>query len=133
VLHFPGEEKREHFEQVKNSKLDQRDYDFGGTVFPKVPLTSEGANSMRTRIFGGATFIGAAEFEHAQFTGGWTSFRSARFSGEQTFFDDAEFNGEWTSFHNAQFVGGGWASFQRVRFNTSRDTSFLGTQFKLRH
>ena len=128
VLHFPGEEKREHFEQVKNSKLDQRDYDFGGTVFPEGTSDFRGREFDANTNFGGANFMGAAEFKHAQFSGGRTSFRGARFSGEQTFFDDAEFNGEWTSFHNAQFVGGGWASFRRVPFNT-RDTSFLGTQF----
>jgi hypothetical protein len=37
VLHFLGEEeKKEDFEQVKQSKLApaQQDYDFSGTVFP---------------------------------------------------------------------------------------------------
>lgn len=34
VLHFPSEEKREDFEQVKKSKLAQKDYNFRGAVFP---------------------------------------------------------------------------------------------------
>ncbi len=35
VLHFPGEEKKENFEQVKKDKLEQEDYDFSGTFFPE--------------------------------------------------------------------------------------------------
>ena len=88
VLHFPGEEKKEDFDQVKQSKLApaQQDYNFGGTVFP------EG-----TSDFQGFEFEASVSFEGAQFSGEWTSFSGAQFSGERTDFQDAKFGAEVTS------------------------------------
>ena len=69
VLHFPGEEKKEDFEQVKKDKLEQEDYDFSGTVFP------EGTSDFSRFVFDGnadftgATFVGEADFKEAQFSG----------------------------------------------------------------
>jgi hypothetical protein len=74
VLHFPGEEKKEYFEQVKQSKLEREDYDFSGTVFP------EGSSDFSEFVFDGnadftgATFVGEANFAGAQFSGKRTSF-----------------------------------------------------------
>ena len=82
VLHFPGEEEREDFEQVKKDKLVQEDYYFSGTVFP------EGTSDFSRFVFDGnadftgATFVGRADFSFAQFSGAETSFSGAQFSGE---------------------------------------------------
>jgi hypothetical protein len=35
VLHFPGEEKKDDFTNVLESKLAENDYNFVGTVFPE--------------------------------------------------------------------------------------------------
>ena len=89
VLHFPGEEKREDFEQIKKDKLEQEDYGFSGTVFP------EGSSDFSEFVFDGnadftgATFVGEADFQEAQFSGAQTNFYRAQFSGAQTNFQAA--------------------------------------------
>ena len=68
VLHFPGEEKKEDFLQVIESKLEQEDYDFSGTVFP------EGTSDFSKFVFDGnadfteSTFVGKAAFAFTQFS-----------------------------------------------------------------
>ena len=68
VLHFPGEEKKEDFERVKQSKLEQEDYYFSGTLFP------EGTSHFSRFVFDGnadftgATFVGKAAFAFTQFS-----------------------------------------------------------------
>jgi uncharacterized protein YjbI with pentapeptide repeats len=116
VLHFPGEEKKEDFEQVKKDKLEQEDYDFSGTFFP------EG-----TSDFSRFVFEARVSFEGAQFSGEWTNFIRAQFSGAQTSFIRAQFSGEWTEFSGAQFSSE-WTDFQEAQFSGA-ETSFLGAQF----
>jgi uncharacterized protein YjbI with pentapeptide repeats len=128
ILHFPGEEKREDFEQVKKDKLQQEDYDFSGTVF------SEGTADFSRFVFDGnadftgATFVGEADFKYAQFRGESTSFLGTQFSGESTSFSSAQFSGERTSFFRAQFSGER-TSFFRAQFSSSKGTSFSSAQF----
>jgi hypothetical protein len=85
VLHEPDEAKnKEAFEKVKQGKLDRKDYDFGGAVFP------EGASNFRRRLFdadvtfAGATFHGKAAFSKAIFCGE-ANFCEATFKGEADF------------------------------------------------
>jgi len=118
VLHFPGEEKKEDFEQVKKEKLEQEDYDFSGTVFP------EG-----TSDFKGFEFEASVSFEGAQFSGESTYFQRAQFSGEGTFFDQAKFSGRLTDFSEAQFSGAG-TSFQEAKF--AQEVSFREATFRER-
>src|SRR5215207_8463107 len=62
VLHYPGEEKKDDFRKVIESKLAQKDYDFSGTIFP------EGTSDFSRFVFDGnadftgATFVGKADF-----------------------------------------------------------------------
>jgi uncharacterized protein YjbI with pentapeptide repeats len=127
VLHFPGEEKREDFEQVKKDKLEQEDYDFSGTVFP------EGTSDFSRFVFDGnadftgATFIGEADFSFAQFSGAETYFNRAQFSGAGTYFQGAQFSGEWTYFQDAQFSGES-TYFNGAQFG-SVETSFQEAHF----
>jgi uncharacterized protein YjbI with pentapeptide repeats len=127
VLHFPGEEKTEDFEQVKKDKLEQQDYDFGGAIFPDGTSNFERYEFDADVNFTGATFVGKANFQEAQFSGEWTSFQGAQFSGAETSFREAQFSGEWTTFSLAQFSGE-WRSFNTAQFSSAR-TTFEGAQF----
>jgi uncharacterized protein YjbI with pentapeptide repeats len=150
VLHFPGEKKKEDFEQVKKDKLEQEDYDFSGTFFPEgtsdfnrfvfeARVSFEGAQfSGESTYFAGAQFDGNTSFYGAQFNGDtyfaeahfsgeWTSFSSAQFSSERTDFSGAQFSGERTDFQQAHF-GGAETSFSSAQFSSER-TDFSGAQF----
>ena len=118
VLHFPGEGKREDFEHVKKSKLadSEKNYDFGGTIFPEGTSNFEGAEFDGNAIFAGATFFGDANFERAQFSGEWTFFTEAQFGGVKTNFTEVQFSGESTDFTGAQFSGGVGTYFQDATF-----------------
>jgi uncharacterized protein YjbI with pentapeptide repeats len=128
VLHFPREKKKENFEQVKQSKLEQEDYDFSGTVFP------EGTSDFAGRIFNAyanfneAPFFGNANFSDAKFSGERTYFRNAKFSGEWTDFSGAQFSGEITIFSGAQFSGK-VTDFSRARFSSRKIADFRDSQF----
>ena len=135
VLHFPGEEK-EDFEQVKKNKLEQEDYDFSGTVFPKGTSDFSRFVFDGNAVFTGATFIGEADFSDAQFSGERTSFQVAQFSGENIYFVGAHFSNESTYFEGAQF-GSAETSFQEATFakgvyfggvTFSEKVTFWGTQ-----
>jgi hypothetical protein len=103
VLHEPDEEKKEAFEEVKKSKLAGKDYDFGGTVFPDGTSDFKEFEFDANVSFEGATFIGAASFREAQFSGKATEFWEAQFSGKATTFAEAQFSSEVTTFAEAQF------------------------------
>jgi uncharacterized protein YjbI with pentapeptide repeats len=118
VLHYPGEDKdKEEFLNVKKSKLDRKDYDFSGTVFPEGTSDFEGREFDADASFRGATFVGSAIFYRAQFSGERTDFSRAQFSGEiaifiaaqfssaQTYFSEANFSAKRTEFGAAQFSG----------------------------
>ncbi len=127
VLHFPGEEKKEDFEQVKKDKLEQEDYDFSGTVFPEGTSDFGGVEFHTDTHFTDATFIGGAQFSDATFSGEGTYFVGAQFSGESTSFDRVQFSGESTSFQEATFAKEVY--FSRVTF--SEKVTFWGTQDNL--
>ena len=140
VLHFPGKEKREDFEQVKKDKLEQEDYDFSGTVFPKGISDFSRFVFDGNADFTGATFVGKADFTEAQFCGEWTTFSGAQFSGERTDFLVAQFNAAETLFNVAQFSGEGidflgaqfsgeWTTFSGAEFS-GESTSFSRAQFR---
>jgi uncharacterized protein YjbI with pentapeptide repeats len=126
VLHFPGEKKKEDFEQVKKDKLEREHYDFSGTVFP------EGTSDFSRCVFDGnadftgATFIGEADFSSAQFSGEVTDFSEAQFDGKLTDFSGAEFSAGGTSFFQAQF-GTGRIEFVGAQF--CRETNFKEATF----
>jgi uncharacterized protein YjbI with pentapeptide repeats len=152
VLHFPGEDKKDTFKEIVESKLNKNDYDFSGTVFPDGTSDFRGRIFMENVIFRGATFIGGADFRRAQFSGEATSFRRAQFSGERTDFSGARFSRERTTFRQAQFdskrtdfseaqfsaaqtyfigarFGGEWTGFRGARFK-SEQTGFRRARFR---
>jgi hypothetical protein len=112
VLHFPGEEKKDDFRKILESKLAQKDYDFGGTIFPDGTSNFEEAEFDANASFVGATFVGEATFREAQFSG-VTKFREAQFSGV-TDFRDAQFRGQRLTFQGTSFIKE--ASFARATF-----------------
>jgi len=124
VLHFPGEEKREYFEQVKKDKLEQEDYDFSGTVFPEGTSDFGGVEFHTDTHFTDATFIGGAQFSDATFSGEETDFSGTQFSGESTDFQEAQFGSAEISFREATFAKEVY--FSRVTF--SEKVTFWGTQ-----
>jgi hypothetical protein len=84
VLHDPDAEKnKEDFLKVRKSKLDRKDYDFGGTVFLDGTSNFEGTKFDANTHFAEAKFIGEANFSRAQFS-----------SSEKTYFTEAQFSSE---------------------------------------
>jgi uncharacterized protein YjbI with pentapeptide repeats len=128
VLHYPGEEKREVFLKVKESKLDQKDYDFSGTIFPEGTSDFHRTDFEENAIFRGATFLGVAEFGEAKFGGKETDFLEAKFSGEYTNFLNAIFSSEVTEFSRAEFSSTGWTIFRNAKFG-GKSTWFNNTRF----
>ncbi len=127
VLHFPSCDKEEDLKQVLDSKLTQRDYNFGGTFFPAGTSDFEAYEFNAEVNFAGATFAKGANFAGARFNGVETCFRVATFNGEQTNFSSAQFNGENTWFSTAQF-NSEVTSFSGATFN-GEQTSFVGATF----
>jgi uncharacterized protein YjbI with pentapeptide repeats len=127
VLHYPGEEKKDDFRKSLESKLRQKDYDFGGAIFPDGTSNFAEAGFDGATFFAGATFIGRADFLRAKFNGEWTSFQDAQFIGERTSFEDAKFIGETTDFSEAHFSGKR-TDFYRTQFG-GKTTFFTGAQF----
>jgi uncharacterized protein YjbI with pentapeptide repeats len=129
VLHDPAEEKdKEAFEKVKKGKLDRKDYDFRGTVFPEDTSGFGGVEFHTDTYFTDATFIGGALFQDATFSGGQTSFDRAQFSGGHADFKEAQFSGKRTSFEGVQFSSAWGTSFSEAQFSAA-ETSFSGVQF----
>jgi uncharacterized protein YjbI with pentapeptide repeats len=68
VLHYPAEKKnKEYFLQVKQSKLDGKDYDFGGTAFPEGTSVFKEFEFDADANFAGATFHGEVAFSKVTF------------------------------------------------------------------
>jgi uncharacterized protein YjbI with pentapeptide repeats len=129
VLHEPDESKnKEAFEEAQKSKLAQKDYDFGGAVFPDGTSDFEGFEFDAATNFDGATFFGAANFTRVQFSGVQTSFDGAQFSGNATHFEGAQFSGIDTFFQDAQFRAEE-THFEEVDFSSAQRTYFSGAQF----
>jgi uncharacterized protein YjbI with pentapeptide repeats len=127
VLHFPGEKNKEDLLKAKKRKLDRKDYDFGGTVFPEGTADFERFEFDTETYFTDATFIGGAQFRRATFRSERTNFDGAQFSGGSLDFARAELGGERTSFAGAQFSGR-WTSFAGAQFSGEL-TYFYGAQF----
>ena len=128
VLHEPSEGKNKgDFEEVKKSKLDRKDYDFGGTIFPDGTSDFSGFEFRARTNFSGTTFIGDAQFAEAQFGGEWTSFSGVKFDGGRTDFSGARFGGEWTDFIATTFGGDG-TNFLEAEFSGGR-TDFTAATF----
>lgn len=148
VLHFLSEEKSEDFRRVLESKLAQKDYDFGGTIFPDGTSNFEGAEFDGSVQFTGAAFLGTASFLRAQFSGktyfrrawfggesnftyaqfsGSTDFGDAQFRHKMTSFNAAEFSGQWTDFSDTQFSGE-VTVFNRAKFS-GQETDFSEVEF----
>jgi uncharacterized protein YjbI with pentapeptide repeats len=138
VLHYPGEEKnKEAFLKVIKSKLDEKDYNFGGTVFPEGTANFEEFEFDDDVYFSGVTLLGEARFAKATFSGKLTAFREAQFSGSADFsgakfsseritFPGTKFGGEHLFFSDAQFSGS--ADFSGAKFS-SELTYFRATRF----
>jgi uncharacterized protein YjbI with pentapeptide repeats len=135
VLHFPGEDKRTDFEEAKQSKLAQQNYDFSCTVFPEGTSDFEGLE-FEDATFHEATFVGNADFRGAKFRGEMTNFRGAKFCGEMTNFSHAEFFSPHINFSLALFRGK--TNFHVATFysqpdfhdSTLRDTTFENAYFE---
>ena len=152
VLHFAGEEKKDDFRKVIESKLARQDYDFRGAIFPEGASNFKGREFDADTDFAGATFMGAANFSEAKFSGDETEFSEVQFSGQitdftntqfnakntffreahlssgRTLFPDAEFNGKDTDFRSAEFSGE-WTDFSDATFSSVGATDFSYTKF----
>jgi hypothetical protein len=128
VLHYPDEAKnKEDFLKVKKSKLAQKDYDFGGTVFPKGTVDFDGFEFDANANFTGAIFSDNVSFRGAQFSGEETDFSLAKFGSTQTDFSYAEFSGSRTDFTSAEFHGDTTA-FYEAKFG-GNETLFHKAEF----
>jgi uncharacterized protein YjbI with pentapeptide repeats len=137
VLHFPGQEKVDEFRQALDSKLAQRNYDFGGTFFPDNALQLQEIALHEDATFRGATFAGGAHFFRVTFNGhtdfsrttfaGDTNFANSTFNGERTDFSSARFSGEHTDFSGAVFNTKS-THFARAH-SSSKSTHFSRTTF----
>jgi hypothetical protein len=110
VLHFPSEEKRADFNEAIKSKLEAKDFNFGGVWFPD------------SVDFNGFTFTALANFGLATFNAE-ASFVSATFNTEARFY--------LTEFRaSAYFVGTKFdalTSFAYTKFNAP--ALFVGAEF----
>ena len=97
-MQFQKEEKENDFNVVLESKLAQKDYNFGGTFFPADTTAFEAYEFDAVVNFDGTTFVKGANFTRAQFRGAHTTFEVAKFNGKQTTFSGPHLNGEQTSF-----------------------------------
>jgi uncharacterized protein YjbI with pentapeptide repeats len=104
VLHCPGEDKEDDFEEAKQSKFARQDFDFRGAIFPAGSANFRSVEFDVDMNFSGATFAGRVDFSAAQFSGETTNFSQTQFSGETTNFSQAQFSGGETSFQEATFL-----------------------------
>jgi hypothetical protein len=133
VLHFPGEDKKDRFEKQLNSKLTQKDYDFGGVCFPGDTAAFGSREFEKPVSFSEAIFKGAVDFSawrkrpyrrlNVTFKKG-ADFRFATFEkgvtfSRATFEKEANFN--HTTFKDeARFSGPGAFEKARVDFQDAR-------------
>jgi hypothetical protein len=101
ILHFPGERHRSYPRTVLERKLMNRDYDFGGIVFPEGASDFARFEFDAAVNFSGAVFKGVTDFSMVLFEGA-ASFRHASFDGIAVFFGTA-FN-ELADFFRATFT-----------------------------
>jgi uncharacterized protein YjbI with pentapeptide repeats len=127
VLHFPGDEKIDDFEEILENKLADKDYDFSGTVFPEGTANFDRVEFDANTSFVGAAFFGRVSFSDAEFNGERTDFRGAQFSGESTDFSGAQFSGGWADFLGTQFSGES-TDFSVAQFS-GKAIWFSGAQF----
>jgi len=138
VLHYPGDDKKTHFERVVRRRLERRDYNFRAVWFPanfNAQLFSShtfcddsnadfGQSLFRGKVeFGNANFLGTADFSSAKFCKE-ANFTGARFHQDVSFYS-AEFEGNTTFGENTTFCKD--ADFRETRF--SRMASFRKSRF----
>src|SRR5262245_26740626 len=89
VLHYPGLEKKEIFDQLVQTKLDGKDFEFEGAWFPDAPPFS-GLRFVNEVNFCDATFAGGVDFSGSTFLGP-ANFYLTKFRVFATF-ENANFN-----------------------------------------
>lgn len=136
VLHYPGTEKKEDFQESLQRKLKAQDFDFRGVWFPdnisfedfafntevnfhqahfNAPACFDGAKFNADAYFSGTQFEGVAGFRRAQFSGN-AKFSYAQFKGSATF-ESARFYGR-ANFFAAKLA---FANFLRSQFDANAD------------
>jgi hypothetical protein len=132
VLHYPGAEKTEDFEEALSKKLEDGDFNFEAVWFPDTvsfhnftfgaPAYFNYAHFNAAADFSGARFTAIAEFRVVQFSAA-AYFTQTQFTGAANF-SYTSFKGE-ALFIDAQF--GQYADFYGVEF--VEDVSFISVQF----
>lgn len=126
VLHFPGQEKFEHFEKALEEKLIRRDYNFRNIWFPDGVYF--GCHRFKSEVdFSYAVFNGEANFEKSTFQQE-AIFDSAKFKSKAIFI--AVTFGTHTSFFNSTFEKS--ATFHGSDFGNSMlksDVNFFQANF----
>jgi hypothetical protein len=110
ILHYPGTEKKEAFQQALQRKLAAKDFDFRGVWFP---------DDVDFQDF---TFSADANFYSAQFSA-YADFNDAKFSADADF-NDAKFSAD-ADFNDAKFSA--YAYFSRAQFSAA--AYFSSAQF----
>jgi uncharacterized protein YjbI with pentapeptide repeats len=111
VLHYPGAEKSQQFQDVLQQKLADQHFDFRGVWFPD-ELRLDNFQFTTETNFSQATFNGAVHFMAATFSGD-TDFSEASFLGAADF-RSAGFSAS-ADFNTAKFSGR--ADFERATFS----------------
>jgi hypothetical protein len=139
VLHYPGKEKSDDFQQAFQKKLDDKDFNFVGIWFPEGPSFSD-FEFTEAVDFRSATFSAEINFQDTIF-GGAADFRDVTFNAsvrfDSTFKKDANFVHAVFSadadFHGSIFNGPVYFSntafnkgayFGRASFNARADFSY---------
>ena len=149
ILHLPSENKevefKEEFKEALRNKLNQKNFDFRGTVFPGYTDDFKDVDFDAEYVrFDEAVFCGDVDFRNAQFSGALTSFKGAKLkkganfsivkfsSTEGTDFSEAEFCSPEAEFCSVTFggaeFGGWWQMFDKAQFHGEK-TSFLAVEF----
>jgi hypothetical protein len=131
VLHYPGQEKRDDFQQAFQKKLDEKDFNFTGAWFPEGPSFSHFEFSQAVD-FRSATFSAEMNFRGTVF-GAAADFSNVTFNAfvrfDSIFKKDANFAGAVFSadvdFHGAAFDGPVY--FNNATFN--REAYFSNATF----
>jgi hypothetical protein len=142
VLHYPGRDKIDAFNEVLIKRLEAKNYDFCGAWFPDT-MNFEGFNFTADANFRGAIFSANAYFGQVTFSG-MANFYRATFS-KNVFFHKTTFVGQANFykaiFHMDAYFGevtfGAEANFRSaifkdyVRFVGSEEKKDFGTQSSL--
>ncbi len=132
VLHYPGGNKSEPFEEALKAKLDAKDFDFRGVWFPgsvdfskfrfDAPAYFTSAIFSALANFTSATFDEVAYFRSAAFAAG--AYFDAAVFRDEAYFENATFDAE-TYFNGTTFRAG--AYFKLATFRAT--VNFLSAEF----